>query len=314
MKIALLDRDKFKSQLIYGHPLARYTSWRVGGPAKIFYMPSNLQDLSRFLCRVPQEQAIVWLGLGSNVLIRDGGINGLVIMTHPALCKLEQLENGVLRAEAGLTCAKLAKFCTRLGLVEGAFFAGIPGTMGGALAMNAGAFGGETWQHVIGVETIDRQGGIRFRQAADFKVGYREVQGLAEEWFVAGHFVFARSEETTDLAGVHAQTKEAIRVLLKKRADTQPIGTFNCGSVFRNPPGDHAARLIEACGLKGARIGGAGVSLKHANFIINDGSASAADLEALIHHVAEEVKLKQGVELILEAKIIGEKTPYANHS
>ena len=308
------SRPALKGQLAYDHPLARYTSWRVGGPAKIFYAPTDLDDLSHFLASLPENEEIVWLGLGSNVLIRDGGIDGVVIMTHPALSKLEQLENGTVRAEAGLTCAKLAKFCTRLGLVEGAFFAGIPGTVGGALAMNAGAFGGETWPHVIGVETIDRQGRMRFRHATDFKVGYREVQGLTDEWFVAGHFVFARSQEDSDLASVQAQTKEAIRVLLKKRADTQPIGTLNCGSVFRNPPGDYAGRLIEACGLKGMRIGGAEVSPKHCNFIINDGTASAADLEALIRHVVHAVKLKQGIELILEAKIIGVQDPYANHS
>lgn len=298
--------------IFYNHPLAHYTSWRVGGAAKVFYAPADLDDLSCFLSGLSKDEKeeIVWLGLGSNVLIRDGGIDGVVIMTHPTLSKLERLENGVIRAEVGLTCAKLAKFCTRSGLPEGAFFAGIPGTVGGALAMNAGAFGGETWPQVVGVETMNPQGEIRFRPATDFKVGYREVQGLENEWFVAGHFVFNDHSQNNSLEA-QAQTKEAIRVLLKKRADTQPIGTFNCGSVFRNPPGDYAARLIEACGLKGFRIGGAEVSPKHANFIINDGTASAADLEALIHHVAEEVKLKQGVELILEARIIGQRINFS---
>lgn len=304
----ILEASK-EGQLLYNHPLAPYTSWRAGGPAKIFYTPANLDDLSHFLRDLPADEKLLWLGLGSNVLIRDGGIDGVVIMTHPTLSKLERLENGVIRAEAGLTCAKLAKFCTRSGLPDGAFFAGIPGTVGGALTMNAGAFGGETWLHVVGVETMNHQGHLRFRPATDFKVGYREVVAgegaLNEEWFVAGHFVFNKNTEHHDSALAQAQTKEAIRVLLKKRADTQPIGTFNCGSVFRNPPGDYAARLIEASDLKGARIGGAEVSHKHANFIINDGTASAADLEALIQHVAKEVKLKQGVALILEARIIG---------
>lgn len=319
MTVELSHAAELKGQLFYNHPLARYTTWRVGGSAKIFYAPRDLEDLSYFLRALPATEKVVWLGLGSNVLIRDGGIEGVVIMTHPNLSKLEQLNDGAVRAEAGLTCAKLAKFCTRSGMPDGAFFAGIPGTVGGALAMNAGAFGGETWPHVRGVETIDHQGNLRFRQAEDFKVAYREValkntavkdEIVNEEWFVAGHFVFAKSSA----ASAQEQTKEAIRVLLKKRAETQPIGTLNCGSVFRNPPGDYAGRLIEACGLKGMRIGGAEVSPKHCNFIINDGSASAADIEALIYHVAQEVKLKYSVELIREVKIIGEKILHASYS
>lgn len=300
-------------QIFYNHPLARYTSWRVGGPAKIFYAPTDLIDLSEFLREVSTNEEIVWLGLGSNVLIRDGGIDGVVIMTHPSLSKLEQLNNGRVRAEAGLTCAKLAKFCVRAGLPEGAFFAGIPGTVGGALAMNAGAFGGETWRYVAGVEIMNRQGQVRFMSADNFEVGYREVSVKANNphlqedergWFVAGHFVF-NDYPQNNAAEVQAKTKEAIRVLLKKRAETQPIGSFNCGSVFRNPPGDHAARLIETAGLKGFKIGEAEVSVKHANFIINHGGASAFDLEALIHHVAKEVKLKHGVDLVLEVRILG---------
>ena len=310
-----------EGQIFYNHPLASYTSWRVGGPAKVFYTPKSLEDLSYFLQEYfenkNKKQEIVYLGLGSNVLIRDGGINGLVIMTHPALSKLEELEAGLVRAEAGLTCAKLAKFCTRAGLPSGAFFAGIPGTIGGALAMNAGAFGGETWRYVTKVETIDRQGQVRLRPASDFTIRYREVQGLLnkeepQEWFVAGHFVFADKDNGKEnhpalLTEAQTQTKEAIRVLLKKRGETQPIGSLSCGSVFRNPPSDYAARLIEAAGLKGIKIGGAEVSSKHANFIINKDNATASDLEELIYYVAKQVKLKYNIELILEVRIMGEK-------
>lgn len=206
-------------------------------------------------------------------------------------------EQGIIRVEAGVTCAKLAKFCAKQQFAKGGFFAGIPGTVGGALAMNAGAFGGETWTYVQKVETIDRYGRVRQRLPQDFQVGYREVKGPAGEWFVAGYFAFP--------PGDTAQTQQDIKMLLRKRSDTQPIGEFSCGSVFRNPPGDYAARLIESCGLKGHQIGGARVSLKHANFIINEGSATAVDLEQLIDLVQSTVKQQTGITLVRECHILG---------
>ncbi|MFN7271237.1 MAG: UDP-N-acetylenolpyruvoylglucosamine reductase, partial [Gammaproteobacteria bacterium] len=177
-------------------------------------------------------------------------------------------------------------------------FAGIPGTLGGALAMNAGAFGGDTWRHVRQVEVIDRAGVIRHRDAAEYRVSYRHVEPpAAGEAFLGAVLDFeARPGATTD----------AIRDLLVERKAKQPIGEWSCGSVFTNPPGDHAARLIESCGLKGRRLGGAVVAEKHANFILNEGEASAADLEQLIALVQRTVEERTGVRLQTEVRVVGE--------
>lgn len=288
-----------RGQLLLDEPLASYTSWHVGGAAKSLYKPADLADLAVFLSRLPADEPLTWIGLGSNVLIRDGGIEGTVILTLSVLGELTLLPQNVIRAEAGVTCAKLAKFCAKAELSQGAFFAGIPGTVGGALAMNAGAFGGETWSYVVAVETMDRKGCIRQRSPKDFQIGYREVKHPADEWFVAGHFRFPE--------GNTEQTQQAIKALLRKRSETQPIGEPSCGSVFRNPPGDHAARLIELCGLKGKKIGGACVSTKHANFIINSEKATAADIEQLIQLVQNTVQEQTGVLLVRECHLLGIK-------
>lgn len=287
-------------KLYHNHPLVKYTTWHVGGNADRFYQPSDLNDLQSFLKTLDADEPLTWLGLGSNTLIRDGGIRGTVILTLKGLSALEQLPNGLLRVEAGVPCAKLAKYCVKQNLTDGAFFAGIPGTVGGALRMNAGAFGGETWPTVEAVETINHAGEICLRQKSEFKIGYREVHGLANgEYFIAGHFKLN--------PGDGIKTKQEIKDLLQRRADTQPVGTFNCGSVFRNPPGDHAARLIESCGLKGYKIGGAEVSTKHANFIINNKDATAKELEELINFVQNKVAEKTGVQLIRECIFLGEE-------
>lgn len=290
---------KLRGILRHNEPLARYTSWHVGGKARQTYRPADLEDLLQFLKLLPKEEIVVWLGLGSNVLIRDGGIAGTVIMTQGRLNKIESLDEKIIRAEAGVTCAKMAKYCAKSGFAAGAFFSGVPGTMGGALAMNAGAFGGETWRHVVVVETVDRFGAVRIRKPEEFKIAYREVVRPVDEWFVAGHFSFAKDDTE--------QAAEAIRELLRKRSATQPIGEFSCGSVFRNPAGDYAARLIESSGLKGLKQGDAWVSEKHANFIINGGKATAADIEILIHLVQERVEKLHGIKLIPEVHIIGER-------
>jgi UDP-N-acetylmuramate dehydrogenase len=278
-------------------PLSRHTSWHVGGPAEVFFNPRDRADLSAFLRTVPAEEPIQWIGLGSNLLVRDGGIRGVVISTHGTLDALERLSATTVRAEAGVACARIARQCLKWGLGPAEFFAGIPGTLGGALAMNAGAFGGETWQHVRQLETIDRRGALHARAAAEYCVSYRHVQAPApEEWFLAAELAF-EARPTAQRAQVAA--------LLERRKATQPIGEWSCGSVFTNPPGDHAARLIEAAGLKGFRIGDASVSQKHANFIINHGQASAQDLEQLIRHVRDTVARVHGVTLEPEVRILG---------
>ena len=287
----------FATRVLREEPLAPYTSWRVGGPAEMLFKPQDADDLAEFLRSLPDATPIYWVGLGSNLLVRDGGVRGAVIATHGAFGELSRRGPADVWAGSGVTCAKLAKNCVKWGLAAAEFFAGIPGTVGGALAMNAGAFGGETWRHVVTVETIDRSGVIRLRPASDYHATYRHVEGPHDEWFLGAQLHFDPQANVSD---------EAIRLLLAKRKATQPIGELSCGSVFTNPPGDHAARLIEASGLKGFRIGGALVSPKHANFIINDGTATAADLERMIEHVRATVAQQQGVTLTPEVRMIGD--------
>jgi len=288
---------EFNTRVRRNEPLSRHTSWHVGGPAEVFFNPRDAADLAAFLRTVAPGIPIQWIGLGSNLLVRDGGIRGIVISTHGTLDELERLNETTVHAGAGVACARIARQCIRWGLGPAEFFAGIPGTLGGALAMNAGAFGGETWEHVRSVATIDRAGRTHARGRGEFRVGYRQVTGPApEEWFIAAELSFERRP------GAH--TGE-VRTLLARRKESQPIGEWSCGSVFTNPPGDHAARLIEACGLKGFRIGDASVSQKHANFIINHGRASAHDLERLIAHVRDEVMRAYGVRLEPEVRIVG---------
>ena len=289
-----------RGELRRNEPMARHTSWRVGGPADSWYRPADLDDLAAFVASLPPTMPVHWAGLGSNLLVRDGGIRGVVIATHGALSRMERLGDHGIYAEAGVPCAKIARSCARWGLGAGEFFAGIPGTLGGALAMNAGAFGGETWDFVRAVETLDHRGLRRRRGRSQFATGYRSVSGPEGEWFIAAELEFPTGRPVT---------QASIRELLVKRNATQPIGLPSCGSVFTNPPGDHAARLIESAGLKGFRIGGAEVSPKHANFIINTGDATAADIEALLRHVAEEVERLHGVALQAEVRIVGEAAP-----
>ena len=240
-----------------------------------------------------------WLGLGSNLLVRDGGIRGTVIATSGVVNGLSQLDETTVRAEAGVACAKVARFCARAGLKGASFLAGIPGTMGGALAMNAGAFGGETWDVVAVVETVDRHGQLHRRTPDDFDIAYRHVSGQKDEWFMAAELQLEPGGQPDDLLA-------DIKSLLSKRGDTQPTQLPNAGSVFRNPEGDHAARLIEACGLKGECEGVACVSDKHANFIINAGGATAQEVESLIERIAKIVEEKHSVRLQREVHIVGE--------
>ena len=295
--MAALDKMRARGELLRNEPMSRHTSWRAGGPAELFFIPSSIEDLQVFLRELDTEIPIFWLGVGSNLLVRDGGIRGVVISATAILKKLERIETYLVRAGSGVPCTQLARQCIRWGLGPSEFFAGIPGTIGGALTMNAGAHGGETWERVESVRTIDRTGEIHQRSPAEYSVGYRSVTGPTNEWFLEATFRFE--------PGVTA-SMEAMKEMLERRKATQPLGLPSCGSVFRNPPGDHAARLIEAAGLKGYRIGGAEVSPKHANFIINTGNATATDIEELIEHVRQTVIERHGVELRHEVRIVGE--------
>ena len=283
-------------ELLSDEPMSRHTSWRVGGPAEYFFKPADEDDLALFLRELDPQTPVFWFGVGSNLLVRDGGLPGVVVSVAGILNQIEQTGDYRLRVSAGVPCTQLARQCVRWGLGPSEFFAGIPGSMGGALAMNAGAHGGETWERVRSVRTIDRQGEIRKRLPADYEVGYRSVRGPDNEWFLEAVLEFDPAADAS---------METLKDLLDRRKSTQPLGLPSCGSVFRNPPRDHAARLIEAAGLKGARIGGAEVSEKHANFIINVDNASAADVEQLIRYVQQTVAAQHGVELVHEVRIVG---------
>jgi UDP-N-acetylmuramate dehydrogenase len=291
------DGDRFGSQLQRAESMARHTSWRTGGHADLWFRPATRADLLAFLDELEPATEVHWVGLGSNLLVRDGGIRGVVIAVQDALGEIADLGNGQVVAGAGVACTVLARYCVRRELGPAEFFAGIPGTVGGALAMNAGAFGGETWEQVATVEVIDREGVVRTRTPDEYTIGYREVAGPQDEWFLGATFAFTEHYDTS-----MAKVKE----LVSERRDKQPLGLPSCGSVFRNPPGDHAARLIESAGLKGHSIGGAVVSTKHANFIINRDNATAADIEALIQHVQSAVEKAHGIRLVPEVHIIGD--------
>jgi UDP-N-acetylmuramate dehydrogenase len=313
-----------RGELRRNEPMACHISWRAGGCADRAYLPADLDDLRAFLASLPPHEAVYLVGLGSNLLVRDGGVRGTVIFTHGVL-KQVRLESNALYAEAGVPSPKVARFAAKHKLGGAEFMAGIPGTVGGALAMNAGCDGGETWNIVESVTTVDRAGLLRQRTPANYDIGYRQVSlkvgsggpgvknkqsgqpaitphapHLAphEEWFVAARFKLPRGD------GV--KSRETIKQLLERRIATQPLNQPNAGSVFRNPQDDYAARLIEACGLKGYTLGGAMISNKHANFIVNIGNARAADIEALIGIAHNAVKQKFGIDLEREVRIIGE--------
>ena len=286
-----------RGKLMRDEPMARHTSWRLGGPADSYYVPADLADLQQFLAQLDPDTELLWVGLGSNLLVRDGGFRGQVIAPLNALKQIELQLDGELYVECGSSCARLAKFCQKKGMAGADFFAGIPGTIGGALAMNAGAFGGETWTAVQQLIMIDRQGQLHQREVDEFEVSYRHVVLPKSEWFAAALFRFAPRVDGEE---------SNIRQLLRQRNASQPIGEPSCGSVFKNPPGQHAAQLIEAAGFKGHRFGSARVSDKHANFIINSDNATATDVEELIEHVRQAVIEKHGVELVHEVRIVGE--------
>lgn len=295
-----------RGRLFRAEPMARHVSWRAGGHAAYAYQPQDLADLCAFLAQLRHDLPLLMVGLGSNLLVRDGGYGGVVVFTHGAaaagLYELRAQADGLIYAEAGVPSPKLARFVAARNLQGAEFLAGVPGSLGGALAMNAGCHGSQTWEFVERVLTVDRFGQLHERSPAEFVVRYRHV-GLktrTDEWFVAAWLRFVQ--------GDGAVARRHMRELLEKRNSSQPLKLPNCGSVFRNPPGDHAARLIEAAGLKGFCIGGACVSEMHSNFIVNpENKATAGEIEMLIGRIRSVVQEKFAVELVPEVRIVGEK-------
>lgn len=293
------DSEALRGALRRQEPMARHSSWKAGGPADYYYKPADGADLAEFIRRAPSAMPLTWVGHGSNLLVRDGGLRGAVITVAGALTECARPEANTLKVGAGLACPRVARFAAEQGLAGLEFLAGIPGTVGGALAMNAGAHGGEIWDFVTEVETIDRRGERRARTRRDFSVAYRRSGVPPGQWFVAATFKL----QTASRAAVEA----AIAKLMRRRDATQPWRARSCGSVFKNPPGDHAARLIEDCGLKGRAIGDAQVSEQHANFILNQAHATAREIEQLIELVRAAVMARHGVWLEPEVRIIGDR-------
>jgi UDP-N-acetylmuramate dehydrogenase len=296
--VLVVDAE-FEARVKRDEPMSRHTSWHVGGPADVYFSPRDRADLLAFLATLPAGTPLFWLGLGRNLLVRDGGIRGVVIDTQSGLTRLERVNDTTITCEAGVPCARMARQCIKWALGPAEFLAGIPGTLGGALVMNAGAFGQETWPRVRSVDVCDAAGLDRRRDAREYSFGYRHiVPPVSGEYFLAASLQFDLRPGITD---------EAMRELLAKRKETQPIGEWSCGSTFTNPPGEHAARLIEAAGLKGFRIGDIMVSLKHANFLVNVEAATAADVEKLVAHIQDVVQQKSGVLLQPEFRTTGER-------
>ena len=320
---AQFTTEGLRGTLRHDVDMRRHTSWRAGGRVERMYQPADLADLAMFLRILPTNEPVVALGLGSNLLVRDGGLRGTALLLHGALVELRMELDGLIHAQAGVPGAKLARFAALHNLGDAEFFAGIPGTVGGMLAMNAGCYGSETWDVVERVQVVTRNGDVLERTAQDYDIGYRHVErnadcGLrnadcgktastphsairnphSQEWFTAAWLRLP--------SGDGEIAREKIKALLSKRIASQPLDLPNAGSVFRNPPGEYAARLIESCSLKGRQIGGARVSEKHANFIVNVGNASAADIENLINEVQAVVQQNTGIKLHPEVRIVGE--------
>jgi UDP-N-acetylmuramate dehydrogenase len=315
-----------RGEMRHDVPMSRHTSWRAGGQAERMYRPADLADLQAFLRQLPPDEPLLAVGLGSNLLVRDGGFRGTVLLMHGALSEL-RMEGDCIYAQAGVAGAKLARFAAANNFCGAEFFAGIPGTLGGMLAMNAGCYGSETWQKVQRVQVLTRRGELLERTPQEYEIGYRHV-ALKEKGEgrrvkggeAAPHEGFTRPPSPLSLpqelfVGAWLQfehgdveaARQEIKALMEKRSASQPLQMPNAGSVFRNPPGNHAAKLIEGCGLKGKCIGGAQVSEKHANFIVNSGDATAADIENLINEVRATVLQQTGVELHAEVRIVGER-------
>ncbi|MDP2132068.1 MAG: UDP-N-acetylmuramate dehydrogenase [Sulfuritalea sp.] len=291
---------ELRGQIRENEPMSGHVSWRAGGAAARAFFPTDLADLANFLGAVRHDEPLLLVGLGSNLLVRDGGFDGTAIFTHGALNTLRREPDGSFYAEAGVASPKLARFVGKQGFAEAEFLAGIPGTVGGALTMNAGCHGGETWRYVERVLMLNRSGERVVRGPGDFAIGYRHagLKTATDEIFAAAWFRFPPGDAEA--------ARERMKELLERRVATQPLQLPNAGSVFRNPPGDHAARLIEAAGLKGTQIGGAQVSEKHANFIVNpEGAATASAIEMLIGRIQAEVAEKFGVALVREVRIVG---------
>lgn len=274
----------------FNEPMSKHCSLRSGGMTSEFFLPKDINELSLFL--KSNVKPILLVGLGSNLLVRDRGFNGVTI--HTKNLKELNITNKYIESGAGTSLAKLSRFAQAKLKYGAEFLSAIPGSVGGALAMNAGAFGSEVWQYVVSVQTMSLSGELQERFPNDYEINYRSVKHIfSDEFFISARFDFNLNKPNDN-----------VRELLDKRNSSQPIGLPSCGSVFKNPKDNYAAKLIESSGLKGFCIGGACVSEKHANYIINQNNATALDIENLIIHIQNTIKALHNVELETEIIII----------
>jgi UDP-N-acetylmuramate dehydrogenase len=294
----LLDRaPQVRGRLTANAPLDRVTWFRVGGPAELLFKPADADDLAQFLSGLPAEVPVTVMGVGSNLLVRDGGVPGVLIRLGAGFARMRALPDHVLEAGAAALDLNVAKAAQTAGLAGLEFFCGVPGTLGGALRMNAGAYGSEVKDVLIEAEAVDRGGRLRRAGAQALGMSYRH-SAAPEDWIFTRAWLQARPGNPEDIARRMAQIQT-------EREESQPIRTRTGGSTFKNPPGKKAWQLIDAAGCRGLKLGGAQVSEKHCNFLINSGGATAADIEALGEEVRRRVKETSGIELEWEIRRIG---------
>ena len=307
MNLSFSFQNKIKGEVLYDEMMSKYTSMRIGGPADVFVLPANLKDLQIILKH--RGNCPIWtIGEGTNLLVRDRGIRGIVIslkdcfksIKRPVFYKTpDDKERAVIQVDGGVKLSYLAKYAARYGLKGVENFVGIPGSVGGSIAMNAGAEGTEISQILRNIKLVTLDGEVKTYNKDEMIFAYRKTTFPSKDGIVIEAELDLEKGEMTDIH--HAMDK-----YLSRRSSTQPLTMPNSGSIFKNPEGDKAGRLIESAGLKGCRIGGAGVSIKHANFIVNKGNASAENVMQLIKHIQTVVEEKSGTKLEQEIVVIGQ--------
>ena len=277
-------------------PMSRHTTLGVGGVARWFFRPTCRSSLQQAMRMIPEDVEILPLGRGSNLLVADAGFHGLVI--DLAELNALQLSGCEVRAEAGVRMSRMARHCAEHGLSGCEFMATVPGDIGGGVAMNAGCFSQQLSDTLVSVKVLLRDGSIQQCSASSLKFSYRYAQLPCQSLVVEACFQLK--------PGHPDNIREQMRGMRSRRSSTQPLSQPNCGSVFKNPDGKYAAQLIEAVGLKGLKIGGASISKQHANFIVNEGEASSADVVALIRRAQQQVATAFDVMLEPEVRMVGE--------
>jgi len=287
---------ELRGRLLANQPLGEFTWFRVGGAAQAFFMPQDENDLAYFLRNLPADIPVTAIGAGSNLIVRDGGVPGVVIRLGRGFNEVKIEDDHRVTAGAAILDALVARAARDAGIAGLAFFSGIPGAIGGALRMNGGAYGGETKDVLVEARGLDRQGNVRTFSNAEMGFSYRHC-GVADDVIFTGSVFQGR-------AGDVAQINAEMDVIKDKREASQPRNRTG-GSTFKNPPGHKSWELIDAAGCRGLTVGGAQVSPLHCNFLINLGHASARDIETLGETVRARVKAHAGIDLEWEIKRIG---------